>query len=43
MCDPREAVNCGFAERAVDEETVVVTDKGEGDDANCLEDTSMYY
>lgn len=39
MCDSGKAINCRFSERAVDEKTVMVTNKGKCYDANGFEYT----
>jgi hypothetical protein len=41
MSDAGKAVDGWFAEGAVDEQGVVVADKGEGDDANSFEDAGV--
>ena len=38
MCNACKSIDRRFAERAVDEEAVVVADEGESDYANCFED-----
>jgi len=38
VCNACKSIDRRFAERAVDEEAVVVADEGESDYANCFED-----